>query len=157
MTYSGWYRNRSTISKRERVVKMLGTKWLQELPNSECKQNLWCITAAGENWLTISSLAVKLKALLLGLICAAATAGSSKAVLQLSNFLFLFCFLFPPSFSLFHQSMTPLIHWSSMKTAWLCTTRLKSSINANPLSTRQSESWREGKETHKPHSDVSIT
>jgi len=69
--------------KRGRVIKTLGTKWLRELPNSECKQNLWCITAAGENWLTISSLAVKLKALLLGLICATATAGSSKAVPQL--------------------------------------------------------------------------
>lgn len=73
-----------------------------------------------------------------------------------NSFLFFFSvwysIFFPLSLSLFRQSKTLLIHWSSMKTAWLCvcTMRPKSSINANPLSTHQSESRREGKVIYKP-------
>lgn len=95
---------------------MLGTKWLRELPNSECKQNLWCITAAGENWLTISSLAVKLNhscwdwyalLLLLGLL--------KLFYNSLISFSFS-SFLFPiPSFSLYFYlfSISPWHSWST--------------------------------------------
>lgn len=140
---------------------MLGSKWLLEIPNSECKQNLWCITTAGENRLAFSSLAVKLKALLLGLICAAA--GSSEAVFQLFSFStsfpffisFLSLFL---SLSAVHDTPDPLE--LNEKTAWLCTPRPKSSINANPVSASDVPIWVTARRQSKvkylytPHSDI---